>query len=82
MGRFLVFLPGGSQAINTLFPENYMIDADRLWAVASDDPTPLDVSTKLGIGGNQVGVVVRFEGFYGNFNTGLWQKLDQWAGMP
>ncbi|MCY4498082.1 MAG: hypothetical protein OXC14_12425 [Rhodospirillaceae bacterium] len=49
MNRFLVFMPGGLDRINAEYPENFMLDDNRLWAIASNEVTPHDVCKTLNI---------------------------------
>ena len=80
MNTFLVFMPEGGKAVQSVFPRNYAIMQDVLWAVASDLTTCADVSERLGM--NPVernrGVVTRIDEFYGYFDRALWEKLNAW----
>ena len=81
MNCYLVYLPGGSNSLKSIFgPHYYELEKDQLWAVGTDENTCVDVSKRVGIGAGVSGVVIRIGEYYGHYDTALWQKLAAWRG--
>ena len=79
MLNYLVFMPGGKDAVTQHFPTARYRIADDLWAIGSQLETCLDVCGVLGVDDAKTMVVVRIDEYYGRFDKGLWQKLDSWG---
>ena len=89
MYKFLILLEGEHEQVAALVQEhyanfNYELIEKKAWVVAANETTvtPADVCKKIGLTGTEqarMGVVVRFETYYGYADAALWQKLQAWG---
>ena len=78
MRNYVVFMPGGEEAVTQHFPDAHYRLANDLWAIGSPLETCVDVCSALGVQDSNRMVVVLIDEYYGSFDKGLWQKLDSW----
>ena len=78
MQTYMVKLSEGSSIdLKSEYP-NAMDIGEGVWILADQKSTCAEVSDKIGIGKNNLGVVVEFSNYYGFFDNSLWQKIDKW----
>ena len=76
--------PLTEQAIQRHFPDhNYKIVPGKLWAIASELATCIDICQILGLNAesNRTGVVVKMDEYNGFFERGVWEKVNEWQVM-
>ena len=79
MQNYLVFMPGGEEAVTQHFPSAHYRLTDGLWAVGSPLETCVDVCTALGVDDPNTMVVAQIDEYYGRYDRALWQKLESWS---
>ena len=69
--------------VKAVYPNHSIQIGNGAWILADKTPICSEVTEKLGIDrGGHRGVVTGIHGYYGLWDTALWQRMTAWSEQP